>query len=182
MLATVLVMRGENFLHWNNFKSGLDDYGAPIDIYRQLIASNPTNTTARIRMLICRIAVAHTKLKTATGRAVDELEDALTDLNPLLSDPSVNDDTLYAAAVGYADLAKVGFTAAHNPVAAANKSHWESAARWYGLSASTLKRVRNLASASESEAFGPIDPAGVSKQLAIWESALGHSTHSMTTR
>ena len=30
-------MRGDNFLRWKNFKSGLDDYAAAIDIYARLL-------------------------------------------------------------------------------------------------------------------------------------------------
>jgi tetratricopeptide (TPR) repeat protein len=175
LLGAVLGMRGDNFLRWKNFKSGLDDYAAAIDIYARLLAANPSNTTAHIRLLICRMTVAHTKLQAGVPRSAVELEAALTDLNPLLSDPGVNDEPLYAAAAGYADLGKLEISAARNAVAAAKKSHWETAARWYGLSLNSLKRVQNLPSQSESEAFGPLDPAGISKQLAICESALSTS-------
>jgi serine/threonine protein kinase len=173
MLAAVLGMRGDNFLYWKNFKLGLDDYQAASDLYRQMVAANPNNKTARMRLLICRITVAHTKLQTGVLGAARELESALADLNPLLSDASVNDDTLYAAAAGYADLGKLEATAARNAVAPANKLHWGSAEHWYALSLSVLKRVLNLAGQSDSKVFGPLDPAGISKQLAICESALG---------
>jgi eukaryotic-like serine/threonine-protein kinase len=172
ILAAVIVMRGQNFLRWKNFKAGLDDYAAAIDVYRRLIVANPNNTTARMRLLICRIAVAHTKLRMGDLQAARELEGALTDSNPLLSDAKVNDDTLYAAAVGYADLGKLELNAARSAATAARRSHWESAVRCYGLSLSTLKRVQDLVSQSESEEFGPLDPAGISKQLAICDSAV----------
>jgi eukaryotic-like serine/threonine-protein kinase len=175
LLGAVLGMRGDNFLRWKNVKSGLDDYAAAIDIYARLLAANPNNTTAHIRLLICRMAVAHTKLQAGVPRSAVELEAALKDLNPLLSDPGVNDEPLYAAAAGYADLGKLEISAARNAVATAKKPHWEAAAHWYGLSLSALKRVQNLPSQSESEAFGPLDPAGISKQLAICESALSPS-------
>jgi eukaryotic-like serine/threonine-protein kinase len=177
-LAAGFIARGDNFLHWKNFKAGLDDYAAAINVYRQLLAVNSSNTSARRRLLICRIAVAHTKLQAGTSPAAGELESALKDLIPLLSDAIVSDDTLYAAAAGYADLGKVEVNAARNSVAAARKSHWESAAHWYGLSLTALKRVQDLASQSESEEFGAIDPAQVSRRLAICESAMSHTSHS----
>jgi tetratricopeptide (TPR) repeat protein len=171
ILAAALAMRGDNFLYWKEFKHGLDDYGAASGIYRQLLAANPKNTAAQQRLFICRIVMAHTKLQTGSPRANAELQRALTDSNPLLSDANLHDDTLYAAAVGYADLGNIDFAAARNP-AAARQSHWKSAAHWYGLSLSTLKRVRDLAGQSESEAFGALDPAVISKRLAICQSAV----------
>jgi serine/threonine protein kinase len=173
-LAAAIGMRGDNFIYWKEFKRGLDDYAAAIDIYRQLIAANPNNTTAQKRLIICRISVAHTKLRMGDLQAAAELQNALSDLQPLLQGNKVNDETLYPAAVGYADLGKLEVSAARNTVAAAaaKKPHWESAARWYGLSLSTVKRVDDLASQSESEVLGPLDPADISKQLAICESAL----------
>lgn len=183
ILASAFAMRGDNFLHWKNFKGGLDDYGAVVDVYRQLLAVNPKNTVAQTRLPICRIAIAHTKLRMGDLQVAAELRSALADLDPFLTGGKVNDETLYTAAAGYADLGKLEVTAARNSVASAKKSHWESAAHWYGLSLSTLKRVQDLPYQSESEAFGPLDPASVSKQLAICESALSHMPHlAMPTR
>jgi len=174
MLAAAIGMRGDNFLYWKNFKRGLDDYTAAIDIYRRLVAANPNNTTAQTRLLVCRISVAHTKMGMGELRAAAELQNALSDLQPLLQGDKVNDETLYSAAVAYADLGKLEVSEARNAVAAAKKSHWQSAARWYGLSLSTLKRVQDLAGQFESEVFGRLDPASVSRQLGICESALSH--------
>jgi eukaryotic-like serine/threonine-protein kinase len=171
-LAAVLGMRGDNFLYWKDFKRGLDDYAAAIDIYRKLLGANPNNTTARTRLLICRISVAHTKLRMGDSQAAAELQNALSDLLPLLQGNKVNDETLYVAAAGYADAGKIEVTAARNATAPAKTSHWEAAARWYGLSLSNLKRVQDLAGQLESEVFAPLDPAGISKQLRICESAL----------
>jgi len=177
-LAAVLAARGDNSLHWKNFKAGLDDYRAAIDIYRQLLAANPKNTVVGIRLPICRLAVAHTRLRMGDLKAAAELQSALADLEPILTGGGkVRDDALYAAAAGYADLGKIEVTAARHSVAADKKSHWESAAHWYGLSLSTLKRVQDLAGQSESEAFGPLDPAVISKQLSVCESALSHAPH-----
>ena len=171
VLAAALVMRGDNFLHWKSFRHGIDDYESAINIYRQLLTANPNNTAARQRLLICRLAVVHTRLQTGSQQNRNELETALADLNPFLSEARVNDDALYAEAVGYADLGNIEFAAAHNAVPASSKSHWESAARWYGLSLGTLKRVQNLAGEAESEAFGPLDPGFLSKRLVICQSA-----------
>ena len=180
MLAAVLVMRADNFIFWKNYKSGLEDYGAAINIFRQLLAANPNNVTARKRLLICRIAVAHTKLRMGILQAASEMEGALTDSTPLLSDASVNDDTLYAAAVGYADLGNIEFRAARSTASTTKKSHLQSARRWYNSSASALNRVQDLLGQSESEAFGPLHPSSISQQLAICESAL--STHAVPIR
>jgi eukaryotic-like serine/threonine-protein kinase len=171
-LAAVLAARGDNSLHWKNFKAGLDDYRAAIDIYRQLLAVNPKNTVVGIRLPICRLAVAHTRLRMGDLKAAVELQSALADLEPSLTGAKVNDETLYAAAAGYADLAKIEVIAARGSVNAVPPSHWESAARWYGLSLSALKRVQDLASQSESEAFGPLDPAVITKRLASCRSAV----------
>ena len=173
VLAAAFVMRGDNFVHWKDFRRGLDDYGAAIEIYGELLAINPDNTTARNRLLISRIAVAHTKLQMGNLQAAAELRTALSDPKA----PLQGDDTLYAAAAGYADLGKIEVGAARNATGATEKSHWKSAAHWYGLSLTTLKRVQDLAGQSESEAFGPLDPTRLSKQLAICESAMSHAPH-----
>jgi tetratricopeptide (TPR) repeat protein len=174
-LAAAFTMRGDNYMHWKNFKSGLDDYGSAIGVYRQLVVSNPKNTTAEIRLNICRLSIAHAKLAMGDLRAAEELRSALVDIEPFLSGDKANDEALYAAAAGYADAGEIEFTAARDSRAAAKRSHLESAAHWYGLSLSTLKRVQNLASQSESEAFGPLDPARISKQIALCQSALGRA-------
>jgi hypothetical protein len=142
---------------------------------------NPKNTVAQIRLPICRLAVAHTKLGMGDSQAAAELHTALAELEPFLLRDKVNDETLYAAAAGYADLGKIEVGSARNSVAAAQKSHWESGAHWYGLSLSTLKRVQDLACQSESEAFGSLDPTVLSKQLAICQSA-GISTSDLATQ
>ena len=59
------------------------------------------------------MAVAHTKLRGPSPAGLQLNWKPLSrDLNPLLSDPGVNDEPLYAAAAGYADLGKLEISAA----------------------------------------------------------------------
>jgi eukaryotic-like serine/threonine-protein kinase len=177
-LAAAIGMRGDNFLYWKNFKAGLDDYEAAIEIYRRLLAKNPNNTTARKRWLICRITAAHVKLQMGSVQADAELQSALADAKPMLQSDKADDGILYPAAFGYADLGKEEMTAARHAVTDTIGSHWQSAADWFRLSLSTLKQVQDLAGQAEDEAFGALDPAGISKQLAICQSALSRTPHS----
>jgi eukaryotic-like serine/threonine-protein kinase len=172
MLAMAHVMRADNFMHWENFKGGLDDYSSAVEIYRRLLAVNPNNTSARLHLLICSIEIAHTKLQMGALQATVELQNVLSDLKPFIEGDKANDEAVYDTAVAYFDLGNVEVRAAREARSSAKKSHWESAARWYGLSLSTLKRVQDLASASENEALGSLDPAEVSRQLATCESAM----------
>jgi serine/threonine protein kinase len=176
LLAAAFIERADNSVILKDPRAGLGDYSAAIDIYRKLIARDPNNTTAKMRLFASRVSAARLETQLRISDAAADLRNALSDASAIISAASATDYVLYAAAAAYSLLGQIEAVAAQSAVGSAKKSHWESAGHFYEQSLGALKRLRRPADETAVIEFGSLNSAYLSKQIALYQSALARGT------
>jgi eukaryotic-like serine/threonine-protein kinase len=172
LLAAAFVCRADNYQVVKKPNSALSDYEKAGGIYRQLIAKNPNNKTARIRLFGSRVSAARIETELRIADPAADLKAALSDAGPMLSAADAGDSVLYPAAVAYSLLGQIEAHAAQGVDGSAKKPLWESAGHFYEQSLSTLKRLKKPADETALIEFGPLNSAYLSKQINLCRSTL----------
>ncbi len=166
LLAAAFVLRADNYLVLKNPGAALSDDAMAIGIYRDLLAKNPDNTTARMRLFSSRVSAARIEIQLGMTEPTADLENAFSDARPLLSAGDASRLPPYPAAVAYSLLGQIEAGAARKAVQSARKSHRESALHWYEQSLSTLKQLKKPPSETDLIEFGSLNADFLAKQIA----------------
>src|SRR5580658_10202716 len=172
-LGAAAFMRADNFLVLKDLKAALSDYTASSGIYRQLLARNPSNSAAKMRLFSTRVCAARIEVQLRISDPGKHLQDALSDAAPLLS----GGEMLYQGAVASSLLGQIEADAARSTVGIARKAHWESALHWYEQSLGTFKQLKHPPNEGDLIEFGPLNSIYLSKQITLCQSALGETPH-----
>lgn len=172
-LGAAAFMRADNFLVLKDPKAALSDYTKASDVYRQLLARNPSNSAAMMRLFSTRVCAARIEVQLRISDPGKHLQDALSDAAPLLS----TGDMLYQGAIASSLLGQIEADAARSTVGIARKVHWESALHWYEQSLGMFKRLKRPPNEADLIEFGPLDAAHLSKQIAQCHAALRKTPH-----
>lgn len=167
-LGAAAFMRADNFLVLKDPKAALSDYTKASDVYRQLLARNPSNSAAMMRLFTTRVCAARIEVQLRISDPGKHLQDALSDAAPLLS----AGDMLYQGAIASSLLGQIEADAAQSTVGIAGKAHWESALHWYEQSLGMFKRLKGPPSEADLIEFGSLNPTHLSTQIALCQSAL----------
>jgi eukaryotic-like serine/threonine-protein kinase len=176
-MAAASIMRADDYLMFKDRKPALSDYTTASEIYRRLLAKNPDNSAAKMRLFLCRVSAARIEMQLRISDPAAHLKEALSDAAPLLSARDAGDHTLHAAAVADSMLGQIEAGAAQSAVGSARNSHWTSALRWYQQGLKMLKQVKNPEDEADLIEFGRLDSIYLSKQITLCQSALGETPH-----
>jgi serine/threonine protein kinase len=145
ILAAMYVSRGENLLRWKKAQKALKEYGAALQIYRKLYAKDASNTASQLDTAACKAAMANTELQIGDFKvASTDFREALSALDPFLSERVPDEQALYTAADSYAGLGEVESKEAYQAAGAGGqKAHWVAARSWYEQSLQQWKKIQH---------------------------------------
>jgi len=125
------------------------------------------------------VAASDVKLGEAMAKAghdqdaANDFRQALTIVEPMISNQAANLDALYAAADAYSGLGDLGAKSARHSglPAEKRKARWTEARSWYLQSQNTWRRIDHP-NHSAPNSFQVGDPIAVAKELKLAETAL----------
>jgi eukaryotic-like serine/threonine-protein kinase len=169
--AAMLVIRGIILTAANQPEAAKTEIEHGRSIYESLYKAGTVN---QVNVAASDVKLGEVMAKAGHDQdAANDFRQALTIVEPMISNQAANLDALYAAADAYSGLGDLGAKSARHSglPAEKRKARWTEARSWYLQSQNTWRRIDHP-NHSAPNSFQVGDPIAVAKELKLAETAL----------